>query len=223
MALSPARSTLGYFAGAALAALMAAGPAAAQDAADMNSAIEKCRQAPTDATRIACLERAIEQMEGPGGIRPSQQAASADGIGAEDLNRGGGDGGGGILSRIPGMGLFGGDDDDGQAVATRSGEASVSGIGSEQVERRNQTRQSVERQLQRAGGLRVARYDTVPFRRLVVYLDNGQVWRQIQGDSQEIRVNLDRNQTVSITESRISGYKMSLNEMNRTIRVERIR
>lgn len=71
--------------------------------------------------------------------------------------------------------------------------------------------------------LRVAGYDTIPWRRLQVELENGQVWGQIEGDTQRIRVNLERNQTVDIEESGLGGYKLRLNEIERTIRVERIR
>ncbi len=97
------------------------------------------------------------------------------------------------------------------------------GIGAEQVIARDQTREDMIEQLEEARGLLVARYDQVPYERLVVTLENGQVWRQIKGDTQSIRVDLKRNQTVDITESSISGYKLRLNEMRRTVRVERVK
>lgn len=95
---------------------------------------------------------------------------------------------------------------------------SDTGIGAEQLER-----PSGKVELARATGLEVERYDEVPFRRLVVYLENGQVWRQIKGDTQTIRATRDRNQTVDIEESALGGYRLRLNEMRRTIRVERVR
>jgi hypothetical protein len=96
-------------------------------------------------------------------------------------------------------------------------------IGARQVQVRNQTGAEIEANLESAHGLRVARYSEVPYRRLEIELENGQVWRQIVGDTQRVYVNLERNQTVDIDESRISGYKLRLNELGRTIRVERIR
>jgi hypothetical protein len=69
----------------------------------------------------------------------------------------------------------------------------------------------------------VASYHHVPYERLVVTFENGQVWRQIKGDTNRIRVNLDRNQTADIRESSLGGYKLRLNEIRRTIRVERIK
>ena len=48
-------------------------------------------------------------------------------------------------------------------------------------------------------------------------------WRQIKGDTRRIRTSLERNQTADITESGFGGYMLRLNEIRRTIRVERIR
>ena len=97
------------------------------------------------------------------------------------------------------------------------------GIGAEQVIAKTQTREELRENLKAAGGLQVASYDQVPYERLLVILENGQVWRQIKGDTQKIRVDLKRNQTVDITESSLGGYKLQLNEMRRTVRVERIK
>jgi len=96
------------------------------------------------------------------------------------------------------------------------------GIGAEQVIAKTQTREELRENLKAAGGLQVASYDQVPYERLLVILENGQVWRQIKGDTQKIRVDLKRNQTVDITESSLGGYKLQLNEMRRTVRVERV-
>ncbi len=97
------------------------------------------------------------------------------------------------------------------------------GIGAEQVIASTQTSEELRESLEVARGLSVASYDHVPYERLLVTLENGQVWRQIKGDTQKIRVDLQRNQTVDITESSISGYKLRLNEMRRTVRVERVK
>jgi hypothetical protein len=96
-------------------------------------------------------------------------------------------------------------------------------IGARQVQLRNRSGADLEASLESARGLRVARYSEVPYRRLQVELENGQVWRQIVGDTQRLTVDPQRNQTVDINESGISGYKLRLNELERTIRVERIR
>jgi hypothetical protein len=102
-------------------------------------------------------------------------------------------------------------------------EAVAVGIGADQVITRNETREESIERLEVARGLVVASYDKVPYERMQVTLENGQVWRQIKGDTQQIRVDVKRNQTVDITESSLSGYKLRLNEMRRMIRVERVR
>ena len=109
------------------------------------------------------------------------------------------------------------------AVVTAESVPEEDEIGAEQVRARTATQEEREAALERATSQRVAEYDMVPFERLVVTLENGQVWRQIKGDVQRIRVNLRKNQTVDINESSFGGYQLRLNEMRRTIRVERIR
>jgi hypothetical protein len=94
------------------------------------------------------------------------------------------------------------------------------GIGASQVLALTQTKEEKLESLEKAEGLVVTSYDTVPYEKLQVTLENGQVWRQINGDTQKIRVDLKRNQTVDIEESSLSGYKLRLNEMSRTVRVQ---
>lgn len=63
----------------------------------------------------------------------------------------------------------------------------------------------------------------VPYRRLQITLDNGMIWRQIEGDVQRLRIDEDDASTVEIWETRLGGYKLRFNDLARTIRVERIR
>ena len=108
------------------------------------------------------------------------------------------------------------------ALLKKEAKGEPDGIGASQVIARTQSKEEMLQQLEKAAGLVVARYDTVPYERLQVTLENGQVWRQISGDTQQIRVDLQRNQTVDISESSLGGYKMQLNEMRRSVRVERV-
>ncbi len=110
-----------------------------------------------------------------------------------------------------------------ESVTDAARSAEKSDIGAEQVRARNMTQEEIIANARIAKGMQVAAYAEVPYRRLLVTLDNGQVWRQIKGDTQRIRVDLRRNQTVDISESSLGGYKLRLNEMRRTIRVERVK
>lgn len=96
-------------------------------------------------------------------------------------------------------------------------------IGQEQVTARTRTREEQLASLDQALGLSVALFEYVGYKKLQVRLENGQIWRQIKGDVQEIRTSVDRNPTVDIIESSLGGYKLRLNEIGRTIRVQRVR
>lgn len=99
----------------------------------------------------------------------------------------------------------------------------VAGIGASQVAARTRTTEDERARLESATGLKVAAYETVHYQRLQVTLENGQVWLQIKGDTQNVRVDLERNQTVDILESILGGYRLRLNELGRTVRVQRIK
>ena len=178
--------------------------------------IEHCRNTSSDADRIACLEAALLGKEF---AVESKSPAQID---------------------PPSIELGAGPSDDPVDVAivetamikdapVESAEPppvvddAPAGIGAEQVIIQTQTRDEREESLEKAMGLSVAGYHHVHYERLVVTLENGQVWRQIKGDTSQIRVSLDRNQTVDINESGLGGYKLRLNEIRRTVRVERIR
>lgn len=162
------------------------------------SVVERCRATGSDAERIACLEAAILEREN------SREPTAQTQLDPPSLK----------LEAAPA---------DDPETATSTPESRPTGIGASQVIARQQTPEERAESLEEAHGLRVQGYDTVPFEKLVVTLENGQVWKQINGDNQEIRVNLDRNQTVDITESSLGGYKLRLNEMRRTLRVERVK
>lgn len=199
--------------GLARAALACLGAALAVGAAAQHEAIEACRDTPTKAARIACLERAL--AEGNGGDPADRPDYGTEPPPApEDDDRGGADKRAADASaeRREGDTAHAGRRADDAAKAAEA-------IGARQV----RARQRSDADLESAAGIQVAGYTEVPYRRLQVTLENGQVWRQIEGDTQRFRVDLDRNQTVDINESRLGGYQLRLNEMGRTIRVERIR
>ena len=203
------------------------------------SVVEHCKQTSSDSDRIACLEAALlgkaipveppnepaaaaataeaaapEEVVAPAAVSaaPEQQAAQVD---------------------PPSMELEAGPADDtiepapAAAVATAEAppeeDAQPTGIGAEQVIAQNQTKEEQQESRDKAEGMVITKYEWVPYERMVVYFENGQVWRQIKGDRNRIRTSLERNQTANITKSGLSGYQLRLNEIRRTIRVERIR
>lgn len=196
----------------ARAALACLGVALAVSAAAQHEAIEACRDTPTEAARIACLERALAGGNGDPAGRPDD--------GTEPPPASEDDGRGGAPKAAADAPAEGRGDDAAHAGRLADDAAKpAEAIGASQV----RARQRGEDDLESAAGMQVAEYSRVPYRRLQVTLANGQVWRQIEGDTQRFRVDLRRNRTVDINESRLGGYQLRLNEMGRTIRVERIR
>lgn len=97
-------------------------------------------------------------------------------------------------------------------------------LGSEQVAARTATRETTSVANDRQA-FSVVSTRTVPYEKLEVTLANGQVWRQIKGDTQKIRIPRKYRSSldVEIWRGPVSGYKMRLTDLKRTIRVERLR
>jgi len=71
----------------------------------------------------------------------------------------------------------------------------------------------------------VTEYAFTPFGKFIIFLDNGQVWRQLQGDSGDkpmFRKNPKDNK-VTIERGLIGSYNLMLNDSTRTYKVERIK
>ena len=200
-------------------------PASGQDA------IERCRQAAGDAERIACLEAALSRHsqapEAPG-TPPADAVADAVPVPAGipepavSESREGGGNARNTAAPEPSPASDRTQENPDPLPQSGSGEPETAEIGSEQVARRRGRGDETGR-LASASDLAVASFDYVPYNRLQVTLENGQVWLQITGDTQRIRASLRKNRTVDIEESSLGGYKLRLNEMGRTIRVERVR
>ena len=216
-------STLSLGAGAAALALIgAAGAAVAQE-----SAIEQCRQMANEELRIACLEEALKDAyrtvpaaeDGPAGERPERERGAAKNPPpARSENREHGEDGSREAVAPANPFSPGPEPDPAADAAVRE----RSELGSEQVEARQQSREieTGEGPRLKAG---VSGITNVPYRRLQITLDNGMIWRQIEGDVQRLRIDEDDASTVEIWETRLGGYKLRFNDLARTIRVERIR
>jgi hypothetical protein len=174
--------------------------------------IKHCKQTSSDADRIACLESALlgKTAEKPAPAAqidpPSRESEGSPAEVPVDPTKA-------TTSSATT-----------QAVAAPAAQAAPQGIGAEQVIARSlKTEEERDAALEKSQGMAIAKYEWIPYKRLVVTFENGQVWRQIKGDTNRIRTSLERNQTADITESGLGGYKLRLNEIRRTIRVERIR
>ncbi len=216
-------STLSFSVGAAALALIGAtGAAIAQE-----RAIEQCRQMSNEALRIACLEAALKDAyrTGPAagdeadrtGTRNETGAAQAAPAAQGEAPEEGDDRSQVVVAPVDPLPSG---RESGPAADTMVRENNE--LGSEQVEARQR-----DREVDTSDGARleagVSRVTTVPYRRLQITLDNGMIWRQIEGDVQRLRIDEDDVSTVEIWETRLGGYKLRFHDLGRTIRVERIR
>lgn len=177
-----------------------------------------CQRAPDADSRIACLEDALRDQTGATrplapGVRghdaaPDEEASSQSAFGRV----------GGMIGAIN---PFSGGEAREEARTVSSQDPAAERFGASQVAARTTSR-ATETPSQSLDA-RITGVSVVPYQRLELTLDNGQVWRQIAGDSQRINERHADDNTVSIRETRLGGYQMRLNEISRTIRVERIR
>lgn len=93
-------------------------------------------------------------------------------------------------------------------------------LGDEQVDARERTSKDASPERMRA---RIVGHRTVGYRTLQVNLDNGQIWRQLSADTQRLNLPDDRELTVEVWQTRFGGYQLRIEELRRTIRVQRVR
>ncbi len=189
--------------------------------------ITACQRAPDAETRIACLEEALRRQAGAPSDAPTatQPAPATPREPAQTATQERQSMAGRVGSALGSLNPFSGgedrDSEDGRRQVS-SQDAAAERFGASQVAARTATRATTEASAERMTA-RIANVSTVPFERLEVTLDNGQVWRQIAGDRQRLNERHVQGNSVDIWEARLGGYQMRLNEIARTIRVERIR
>lgn len=189
-------------------------PADAQTAGSPLSPLFDCRQITDDAQRLACLDSAVDllhEAENSGDViaiyRGDIEAAeeATYGLDVSGLR----------LPGLPDLGLSGGTSTD-LASAAEAGTGADDASSSYQVERND------DGEITRIEGLpiRTLQHDNV--NRLVVTLQNGQVWRQADGN----RINYPRRQPptemfVTVRSGTLGSHHMQLNGRGRWFRVRR--
>lgn len=178
-------------------------------------AIAQCRTAATAEARIACLEDALraDTASEPAPRAPASEETERRGL------------------RLPGLPFGnrdrGSDDTPAPVVAETAAAPAAEGLGSEQVNARRTNNREAQTELVANNRLTsaVESFRSVGFQRLEVTLENGQVWRQIEGDTQRVveRMRSNGRYTATVGETRLGGYELRINEMRRIIRVQRIR
>lgn len=177
---------------------------AAHAEAGAAEAIKRCAANPEKDRRIACLEHELRLLAGdeasPAGVPPAPVPAPAASAAIE------------VEEAAP------------QPAQPKKPEERRSGggdLGAEQVERRSASRSSDDP----AVAATVVAIDEVGYRRLVVELDNGQIWRQTNGDRADVIRDLknEKGFDVQLRRTGLGGYRMYIAPLDRTIRVERLK
>jgi len=206
---------------ASLVVLAFAASAAAQS---NNEAVNACRQIADAEARITCLEAALMARDTAPAITapepaPSTSATSIPAATEQDAEN---DTGRGWI-RIPVLPRFGRRGAGEGAPQVASDTPAAEGLGAEQVNARAQSRSTAPPAAPVRVAANIVEHDIHGYAQLEVVLDNGQVWRQRQGDRQRVRLHGDGPFPVEIFEARSGGYRMKLIEQYYTIVVERLR
>ncbi len=203
--------------------LLLTGSVTAEQAA-LRATLEQCEQAPSAELRITCLERALQDVYGAAGPGDSPAAPDDSPVRLEarpDAAQAAPAGHHAAAASQEPPAPIDAPDTDGAAERIEPVSGSAERLGAEQVTARERSRRAAEEPARMVA--KVRHFDVVPYQRLQVELDNGQIWRQIQGDTQRITLRRGRDITADVWESNMGGYQMRLNEIGRTIRVERLK
>jgi hypothetical protein len=135
--------------------------------------------------------------------------------------------------RMPSVPFFGRDDEDEGESAPETAVAAVEpsapasspitgpeSFGSEQLASVESRAQAREEDVLHAS---IIDFQELHRGRLVVALDNGQMWRQLDVDTRQIRLDQGESYPVEIRRSGFGGYRMKVGDNDRIMRVERIR
>lgn len=191
-----------------LAGALGSSPALGQSTGGAAEAVERCRALPTDSERISCLEQALL-------AEPSAASEAAEDAPDESVfeRRG---------VRVPGLSIFGGRSGSADPIVT-SDSPDADAFGAETVTARQRRSGDAPEEVVPRLVASVVSSTVVPYQRLQVELDNGQVWRQTQSDEPSWNpARDDEPENVEIWPSRLGGYRMLIAGYNRTLKVERV-
>lgn len=187
-----------------LATPITIGAAAAQNV----NPVDYCREnSGGKSERIACLEAAIMTLM-------SQQTASAPAPEAPET-----------AAPAPVAELQAEPE---EPLALAEAEETPSGLGAEQVnaKRERESKKAREKKKEKekaeAVAARIIDFARSASGRLILVLDNGQVWAQRSSDNTNVRLREGETPEVRIRRGAISGYRMEISDPDRTIIVERL-
>lgn len=162
-----------------------------------------CRDITSDAERLACLDNASAALAKTSIVRENAEGERTPYVFAENNAAA--------------------EDADVPAPAEKAliEPAPEADFGGERLRAREEQREQGRRQSLTS---QIVEIVVNPFDKVTVTLDNGQVWRQLDGDDRTVRFPADGPQvyTAQIKQGLFGNYMMKIVERDRTIRVRRI-
>lgn len=186
---------LSSFAAAALAAAaMTADPANPETAID--NAIS-CRSIADDMSRLACLDKAADLLA-------SSRALQLEAAAARDQEK------------RDNFGFAGGKGKDYDPLTAPVAAADdAAAPDAQKNEKKEERLKNIT--------VPVASIEVSPLDRATIVLENGQVWKQLSADNVVLRLGKKKQFTATVKQSPVAGYRMTLHELHKTIRVRRIK
>lgn len=186
-------------------------------AAQTTDPISACKSSsPTDAARIECLENALRRFLP---TAPQANAAPAPSAAPVDAKSAAPAAPAAVAPAAPVA----------AAESVPVNAAPVSGLGAEQVARKiekespDARKQRRDRERDETISTKIVDFARTKTGRLILVLDNGQVWAQRGNDSTDVRLRDGDSPDVVVRRGAFSGYRMEISKPNVTIVVERLR
>lgn len=180
------------------------GPVVAQS---LDDPIARCRNAGDDKARIACLEtalRAIPPVSAGAPTTPAEIVPAPPETAPP------------VSVPVPARPVT-------AIVPSTPSEKASTGLGSEQIVRRKERERPNKQKSRERIEVAVQSFARNALGKWVFVLNNGQIWRQLQGDPTDPILREGQNYTASIRRGTISGYRMNIREVRSTLVVERLR
>lgn len=177
---------------------MAAGPSSAREPEDTFKDLARCATIPEPPARLSCYDALMPRVRAALATAPEQ-------LSADDQT---------TLFGLDFSGLFG-----------RGGSATTpEQFGSDTIRRPEPEGGGNGLRPLESISAAVTDYSRTPLGKFIVFLDNGQVWRQQDSDNEmaDFRRNPGDNK-VTISKGAIGSYNMTLNGSSRVFRVKRVK
>jgi hypothetical protein len=177
-------------------------PAAADPRGDLLNAMNKCVAITGDKERLACYDA----------LKPQLQAAIAEPAAQ--------------VAKKEGTSWFGLDHIFGSSTETPQTEPKQFGsdrLPPEAQAKVNPPQATATKELDSITAT-LTDYALTPTNRFIVFLDNGQVWQEIEGDTGQAHFKKNpKENTVTITRALFGSYALTLNGLNQTYKVKRMK